>query len=71
MFFKQKRFRKVPSAIVAIQNEFYIGIDSSKLSEKTLLDIGLTKDFLPLVEGIDFSILIVVTLVFGASKRSL
>ena len=54
MFFKQKRFRKVPSAIVAIQNEFYIGIDSSKLSEKTLLDIGLTKDFLPLVEGIDF-----------------
>ena len=54
MFFKQKRFRKIPSAILSIQNEFYIGIDSSKLSEKDLIKIGLTQDFLPLVEGIDF-----------------
>lgn len=54
MLFKQKRFRKIPSAISSIQNEFYIGIDSSKLSEKLLLNLGLTPDFLPLVQGIDF-----------------
>jgi hypothetical protein len=54
MFFKQKRFRKIPTAIEALQNEFYIGIESSKLNEKDLLNIGITQDFIPLVEGIDF-----------------
>lgn len=39
MFFKQKRFRKIPTAIEALQNEFYIGIESSKLNEKDLLNI--------------------------------
>lgn len=54
MFFKQKIFRKIPTAIEALQNEFYIGIESSKLNEKDLLNIGITQDFIPLVEGIDF-----------------